>query len=179
MKSLLLIFTFISLNPFLNGQQKEPEFIPWNEKRQLIWDDFLAPAQKIGNTAALTVTHLGFSYHFINGKLSYIIECKFEKDRSWGLVKNDWILGHEQGHFDIAEIYARKLFKELNEYTFNEKTFEKDLTEIYQKVVKDKDSFQQLYDRETEHSKNKEKQEEWLKKISETLKELSDWSDYS
>ena len=57
----------------------------------------------------MTTTHLGFSYNVVNGKVTYKIDCRFEKSKSWGLVKNDWILKHEQGHFDIAEIFAQKI----------------------------------------------------------------------
>ena len=45
--------------------------------------------------------------------------------------KTDYILKHEQGHFDIAEIFARKLNKKMSEYKFNKTTYKTDLKNIY------------------------------------------------
>ncbi len=175
-KSNFLLALFLPL--FVLPQLKEEDFIKWNEGRKLTWDDFKAPPQNIGNTAAITTTHLVFSYSISNGKISYIIDCRFEKNKSWGLLKNDWVLQHEQGHFDIAEIFARKLNKQTTEYQFNKTSFQNDIDAIYKAIVAEKEKFQQLYDEETDHSRNKSKQEEWLKKIENELKQSKSWAGY-
>lgn len=176
MKRSFLITAFIF--PLLVFLQLDDDYIKWQESRRLTWDDFKAEPLQIGNTAAMTTTHLGFSYNVANGKATYKIDCRFEKKRSWGLVKNDWILKHEQGHFDIAEIFARKLNKSVSEYQFNRASFKKDLDGIYKSVVDEKENFQQQYDDETDYSRNKTKQEEWLKKIGSELKEHNSWAGY-
>lgn len=173
-----IIFLITLHFPLLLFSQKESESINWNESSKLIWDDFKAAPQKNGDVAALTATHLGFSYNVVNGKISFNIECRFEKNRSWGLVKNDWILKHEQGHFDIAEIFARKLFKVLSEYRFNKNSFQKDLDVVYKNIVSEKENFQQDYDVETDFSRNKNSQEKWLKKIEAELIQLKSWAGY-
>ena len=164
--------------PLLLLSQREEDLIKWNENRKLTWDDFKAAPLKMGSTAAMTTTHLGFSYNFANGKISYKIDCWFEKNKSWGLVKNDWILKHEQGHFDIAELFARQLYRSVSEYQYNKTTFQKDLTAIYKSVVEGKEKFQQQYDDETDYSRNKAKQEEWLIKIEAELKQNKSWAGY-
>ncbi|HKC37512.1 MAG TPA: DUF922 domain-containing protein [Chitinophagaceae bacterium] len=164
--------------PLLVLSQLEEDFIKWNEGRKLTWDDFKAAPMKLGSTAAMTTTHLGFSYNVVNGKITYKIDCQFEKNRSWGLIKNDWILKHEQGHFDIAEIFARKLNKAVGEYQFNKNTFQKDLDDIYKTVVDEKEKFQQQYDDETDYSRNKTNQDGWLNKIESGLKQNKSWADY-
>lgn len=175
MKKILLI---IFLVPFLGFSQEEGEVIKWQDSKKLTWNDFKASPLKMGSTAAMTTTHLGFSYNVVNSKITYNITCWFEKERSWGLVKNDWILKHEQGHFDIAEIFARKLNKEISQYLFNKTTFQKDLDKIYKSVMDEKDKFQQKYDDETDYSRNKSRQEEWLKKIESELNQNKDWASY-
>jgi predicted secreted Zn-dependent protease len=35
----------------------------------------------------------------------------FDKDQSWMMVKNAYVLQHEQIHFNISELYARKIRK--------------------------------------------------------------------
>ena len=164
--------------PLILLSQREEDFIKWDENRKLTWDDFKAEPLKMGSTAAMTTTHLGFSYNFANGKITYKIDCWFEKNKSWGLVKNDWILKHEQGHFDIAEIFARQLYRSVSEYQYNKTTFQKDLTAIYKSVVEGKEKFQQQYDDETDYSRNKTKQEEWLIKIESELKQNRSWAGY-
>ncbi len=174
------IFLLITLHfSVLLFSQKDDGYIIWDENKKLSWEDFKAPPQKIGEVAALTATHLGFSYNVVNGKVTYTIDCKFEKNRSWGLIKSDWILSHEQGHFDIAEIYSRKLYKAVSDYRFNKTSFQSDLDSIYKNIVAEKDQYQQLYDIETNYSRNKVQQEEWLKKIKNDLIALKAWSDYN
>ena len=115
--------------------------IKWNEDRKLTWDDFKAAPLKMGSTAAMTTTHLGFSYSVANGKITYKIDCQFEKNKSWGLVKNDWILKHEQGHFDIAEIFARKLNKSLTNTNLIKLHFKKILMLFINLLLKKKKNF--------------------------------------
>jgi hypothetical protein len=176
MKKPFLLSAFVL--PLLLFLRFEEDFIKWQENRKLTWDDFKAAPVKLGNTAAMTTTHLGFSYNVVNGKVTYKIDCRFEKNKSWGLVKNDWILKHEQGHFDIAEIFARKLNKSVYEYQFNKSTFQKDLDAIYKSVVDEKEKFQQLYDNETDYSRNKSQQEGWFKKIENDLNQNRTWAGY-
>ena len=45
--------------------------------------------------------------------------------------------------------------------------------------MKDKERFQQDYDRETDYSRIKDKQAGWLKKIEKTLEEFKDYADYN
>ena len=66
----------------------------------------------------------------------------------------------------------------MSEYVFNKNTFKDDLKAIYMTLTAEKDAFQNQYDEETNHSINKEKQVEWLKKIEGLLKELTAFSNY-
>jgi hypothetical protein len=66
----------------------------------------------------------------------------------------------------------------VSDYQFNKTTFKKDLNDIYKSVVDEKEKFQQQYDDETDYSRNKTKQEEWLKKIETSLKENKSWAGY-
>jgi len=117
-------------------------------------------------------------YNISSNHFEYKIQSLFSKTRSWGLYKTAYILSHEQGHFDIAEVFARKLHKKLSEYKFNLKTYKKDLKKIYDEVTDEKEETQNEYDEETRHSINKTKQAEWLRKIDEMLEEYEEYTDY-
>ncbi len=41
-----------------------------------------------------------------------------------------------------------------------------------------KEEFQNLYDTETDYSRNKDKQREWTQKINDLLIEMEDYADY-
>ena len=167
--------------PFITLAQdpKDPneELLGWSTKK-LTWSDYKARPNPDSDAAASTTTYLGISYNISSSNFSYKIESKFSKTRSWGLHKTAYILAHEQGHFDIAEIFARKLHQKMTEYRFNRKTYEKDLRKIYQDILDEKEKMQNDYDGETNHSINREKQAEWLVRIAELLEELKPYSNY-
>lgn len=154
------------------------ELIEWSPSRKLTWDDYKASPQAGSGAAAATTTYLNFEYHIRNNEFKFTISCKFSRTRSWGLHKTDYILAHEQGHFDIAEVYARKLYKAVSQYRFNKNTFKDDLNRIYATITTEKEEAQNTYDRETNHSINKQKQEEWLKKISDDLNSYAAFAGY-
>lgn len=152
--------------------------LPWTGHRKLTWDDFQCVPVRNTEAVALTSTSLGISYRVKNNQFIYDITCAFSKEHSWGLLKTPYILAHEQGHFDITEIYARKLHHELQHYRFNEKTFKKDINEIYQRIVQEKEAFQAQYDRETDHSRKKARQEEWEVRIEALLADTAPYQNY-
>lgn len=156
----------------------EDEIIPWTTQRRLAWDDFLCAPQKQGDAVASTSTSLGISYQVRNGVLSYNITCNFSKKKSWGLLKTDYILAHEQGHFDITELYARKLYQALSNYQLNPETFKKDIADIYGRIVQEKEAMQEAYDSETDHSRRKRIQYEWFDKIDAMMAEAEAFAAY-
>ena len=178
MQQLLPLFILsLSLTSF--GQSADEELISWNPNQKLAWADYKGNAKPDTDAAASTATYLGIEYNFNSKGFSYKITCSFSKTRSWGLHKTDYILAHEQGHFDIAEIFARKLNMQMSEYKFNKNSFKEDLKKIYLTITAEKEEMQNEYDRETNHSINKDKQTEWLKKIDQLLKEHKAFAEYN
>lgn len=152
--------------------------LPWAGDRRLAWDDFQCAPLRNTEAVALTSTSLGITYKLRNGQFVYNINCAFSKRHSWGLLKTNYILAHEQGHFDITEIFARKLHRRLQNYRFNERTFKQDINAIYQTTVKEKELFQELYDHQTDHSRKKVRQEEWLVRIEALLQDSAPFQNY-
>jgi len=170
---------FLLVTPLIAiAQNNNDELIDWSLSRRLTWNDYKGKPEPESGAAATTTSYLGIEYDFKNNTVTYKIVCRFSKNKSWGLYKTDHILGHEQGHFDISEIFARKLNKETGEYKFNKTTYQRDLQKIYNDVMDEKEKFQTRYDNETDFSRDKEKQSEWLKKIEMMLDNLKDYSNY-
>ncbi len=163
---------------FKDEKNESAEFIPWVYDRLLVWDDFQCEPKRNTDAVASTSTSLGIAYQLRNGALIYQITCNFSKTKSWGLVKTDYILAHEQGHFDITEIYSRRLHQALLEYKFNRKTYQRDINRIYERIVREKEALQDLYDKQSDHSRNKKTQVAWLEIIDALLVETDPYANY-
>ena len=124
----LQIFSFFIDDVFSTTQSN---LLEWSVDRKLTWKDFRAQPDKNSTNAALTSSSINIEFGYNNSGLKYKIKCRFDQNLSWGRIKNDYILAHEQGHFDIAEIHARKLHKLLKAYKFNNRTVAKDVNRIY------------------------------------------------
>ena len=79
---------------------------------------------------------------------------------------------HEQGHFDLAELFARKLRKAYAEYKFNAQTVGKDIDNLFILNRKERTNMDILYDKETDFSRNRKQQLFWNKKIKDELDNL-------
>jgi predicted secreted Zn-dependent protease len=161
------------------GGSFQKDLIEWNSDKRLTWIDFKGRVPVNAANAALTNTAINVEFGFSKKGMTYSIKCRFDKTKSWVRIKNDLVLGHEQGHFDIAELHARKLNKALKEYKFNSKTVSDDVNKIYENIMMDHHNFQSEYDQQTDFSRKVEKQMEWLEKIDKDLKSLDAYSSYS
>ena len=176
LKYFLLLSLPIPIAAF--AQSRDEELLDWSASRKLTWNDYKASPEPGSDAAASTTSYLAIEYNITRNSFDYKIESRFSKTRSWGLHKTAYILSHEQGHFDIAEVFARKLNKQMSEYRFNKRTYQQDLNEIYHDILGEKEKVQNDYDKETNHSIKKEKQAEWLMKIEKMLEEYEDFSNY-
>ena len=171
-KLLLLIL------PLFLSFPDEENIIEWSPTRKLTWADFKGKPDPASTNAALTNSSITLSSEYSNKQIKYIVSCKFNKLLSWGRVRNDYILRHEQGHFDIAEAHARLLFKNLGEYKFNSGTANEDVNRIYSETMKEHVSMQKEYDVVTNHSLDSTEQNKWNNKIAGMLERLSAYADY-
>lgn len=171
---LLILFSLSNVQ----AQDANEDILTWSKDRKLTWSDYKASPNPKSDAAATTSTSLSIDYHIKDGQFSYTIRSWFSRTKSWGRHKTDYILAHEQGHFDIAEVYARKLHQRMSAYHFSKQHYPKELDRIYKEVADEKAAVQQQYDRETRHSIDEIKQAEWLKKISRMLEELKEFADY-
>lgn len=148
--------------------QAEADKIFW-EQDVLNWEDF--KAQPIAESKFDANTNAGLSFSWGLKKDNEVIELTYEVSSyfnpylSW--VKEDsdkdYLLKHEQLHFDITELHARKLQKKLAEV--NPASLHKDpkgiLTRIYQSVEKERTAMQLRFDKESRHSVDKEGEARW------------------
>jgi len=171
-----MIFLLFPLFSFFSTDE---HLIEWSAARKLTWDDFKGAPNPESNNAALTNSSIHVEFGYNEKGLIYSIKCSFNKSLSWGRIKNAYILNHEQGHFDIAEIHARLLNKALKAYTFNNKTVGEDVNRIYNDVIEEHVSFQKQYDLQTNHSLDSAAQRVWDNKIAAELRANEAYAKYN
>ena len=146
----------------------------WSAENRLSWDDFKAAPPENGGVAATTAS--GISYYFssteTNGKMEvdFTVRTYFYPSKSWYIpeICNEVILSHEQLHFDISELFARKFRAKLAATTFTP-DIKAEVREIYQQINKELANFQKKYDQETDFSRNVAQQQAWNAAIKEAL----------
>ena len=173
------LFLFNSFNI-----QTDEDYICWNKDYKLTWNDFKGPVTKgpvVGknkHTVAMASVSIRIKKSTFNKNEAVTkIHAIFDCNNSWAIINNNSaILKHEQGHFDIGEIFARKLRKKLNNKRIKRHMLVKKKIKYSRKISQQLFDYQNLYDKETEHNMNKEKQNEWNERIKKELQELDIYS---
>jgi murein DD-endopeptidase MepM/ murein hydrolase activator NlpD len=177
----LWVFTFQTNN--ISEKSSRPSSKPnsdtlyWNDGIKLTWDDFKAKSTDTKGYAAYTFTMITLNYEVkTSGQTftpTFTVKCAFQKSKSWVNRKDTnsqthEILAHEQLHFTIAEITARKLRRNLKVQQYT-KNYKNEIKEIYNKTLDEGEKMQQRYDKETNHSIDKEAQKRWSYLIESDL----------
>jgi hypothetical protein len=175
---MLLISTFIS-SSFIFIFQTDETKIYWQTDRKLTWNDFQGQAPANTSLSAISTVSMGPGYVFKDYVLDIDTRSYFQTSTSWSKQKDqdEGLLKHEQGHFDIGEIYARKFRKEIIATDLNIKNLQTKLEKITRKLNEEFANYQVLYDKETKHHINTEKQEEWNIRLAKELKELDAYTE--
>lgn len=175
MKKSIYILTvlFTSLITFSFVQNSETEIKEWSKQSKLSWQDFKGKPNNSGR-AAISDCRISSKMKGKKDSVLFIVESYFSITDSWvkHSEENDFLLKHEQGHFDINEIFARKFRQALKEAKLNKGTLNSDFRDLQVKYFTLLNKEQVIYDNETKHSANKVKQLEWDKKIEAQLLEL-------
>ena len=154
---------------------QDEEVISWSPGLKLSWVDFKG---KPTNREAAAITASGITYSFSTTSwkdevtLDFIVTTHFYPNKSWYRpdLCDAVILSHEQLHFDIAEVFARKMRKRLASTKFT-KNVKAEVAKIYDEINIALYVFQNRYDNETNFSKAREKQWLWNEKIAMLLEE--------
>ena len=150
--------------------------IYWTETGKLNWNNFKSKTNNQRGQNVVAYTNCGWIYSYVRSSnpktpIKITIETVFNEEKSWKDVKriNDYVLLHEQKHFDVAEVFSRKLRKEVAEKVRSGADFDKYFKGIYNRILKEYQDFQRAYDGETKNGIVEEKQSEYNRIIAEEL----------
>ena len=170
MIKIFTVFAFI-FSVFAFGQS-----IKWNSTKQLKWSDFQNPVKPTKEQDVVAITSTGINYLVSQqkgspNKVQLHISAVFSQKNSWknseGLTKE--ALDHEQGHFDIAELYARKIKAEVSKKIITKSDFDKNFKALYDRYYSEYLQFQKKYDVETNRGLNTEQQRKYRALINQQL----------
>jgi hypothetical protein len=166
------------VNYVLTNGAPDKTTIFYDGKTKLVWDDFQGRPDNSVDFAALTSSGLGFNMAFSSSSdgetMTINVFCGYSKPESWVKPdkKTDYLLNHEQHHFDLTYIYTQEFIRKLQTAEFTKKNYEKVISKTFNDCEKELEEEQSKYDGETHHSVIKDKQEEWNKKIEAELAAL-------
>jgi len=172
----VVIILFILFNHNSISQEKDTLII-WSENYKLSWKDFLGNnLDSKEDFAALSSLELRSCPSYYNSKIyNYVIISTFNRYNSISTCNNSHLLKHEQIHFDIQEIFARKIRKRFLDLKNNKSNDY--LYFINFKNYKDSlDIYQEKYDKATNYSLNSIEQKYWENIVKLKLKELESYS---
>lgn len=164
---------------FYLGKAQEIDTVKeWSIRNKLKWSDFkgCVPAKESeSNVKAVCPHEIVVSPFREKGILNYRVKVIFLKNQAWTKDTSSYVLAHEQLHFDIAELYARRLRKSISEIARRSGSLDE-----YQKVIEElllkENKAQEEYDRETAHGIYEKHQFEWAKKIIIELESLKEYT---
>ena len=163
---------------FLGFAQEIEEGVAWNENMRLTWADFKGKVPPAAESAATTASGISYSYsanllhHEV--KLDFEVNAYFYPNESWYRPElcNENTLAHEQLHFDITELFARKMREKLHRTSFSDDV-KTEVGKIYRDILAELQKYQEQYDWQTNFSRNREMQSKWNQKIGQALKSQS------
>lgn len=179
MNKIILLFILLTFGLAAKSQEiLDLDSILWNKDIKLKWEDFKGEPPKKENRGLHTVAGacvgISLSIKFPEeDTLVFLIVSVFYKNCSWTTTQNLNTLDHEQLHFDITELYARKIRKRFKELQDMGETDYEEYVKIYYELEKELDAFQQKYDSEVYF--REQNQKEWIEKIAKELEELKEY----
>ncbi len=152
-----------------DGMRWEPDF-------RLSWSDFRGTPPHSKRVAATTASGISYNYRTSPASGGYVLDFNvdtfFYPEKSWyhKEICDSVVLSHEQLHFDISELFARKMRRSLSGRVFRENV-RSEVRRIFAEINSQLRDFQNRYDRETDFSRNHEAQMAWNRAVARMLRE--------
>ena len=140
----------------------------------------VTPARKSAklSVGAVTSSEPGVEVSVLQQDLRQVLKIsmtnKFNYNKSWisaEAINDSALLAHEQGHFDLNEIYARKTFEQLRQFRFTPQ-FKSEIAQIMNAMSSELKKVQKNYEQQTIHGLMASNQAIWSRQIALALQQL-------
>jgi hypothetical protein len=163
----------------ISSQMTARAALPWAAARPLVWADFRGTAPSGGTEGAQTAYGLFYGLRCSRDVFQFQVTTGFLPGESWvkpsvlaSADESRRTLAHEQTHFDLSEVYARRmrryfadLFRPCDQPLDRWRA-------VAEKFVDDESSAQDRYDDETRNGLIPERQRTWTADVAEQLRAL-------
>lgn len=179
MKISLTIYLIFLLSLSSKSQVKESSdsLIYWTQIQMLKWSDFQGEKDTIDSRytymEAVSAISIFTTGYYENDILKYRVTNYFNKSKSWATDTTVMsLLEHENIHFDIAELYTRKIRQGIEILIDKNKTSEEDYIELIEKLLNEFSESTKRFDKETAHGLVLQRQQKWKEKVEEEINSL-------
>ena len=171
---LLLVYANLS-----KAQTGNSDSICWSRNYKLKWSDFQGkqPASDSGRFKAGCSASIRAKGFMDKDLPNFRITNCFMKKVSWTTdTVSLKLLEHEQLHFDIADLYARKMRKAIESLRKKKLKTYNSYTPTIQKLLEEREAADDEYDKECVHGTFYDQQKEWMVKVTKELDELKKYA---
>ena len=168
-----------TLTQSIDAQLAKQEAFPWSLKRPLVWADFKGEPPRSGGAVAETSYTLLYGARCTGQAFEFRVIAAFRPKESWvrpAILKRPAdsarALKHEQTHFDLAEVHARRMRRHFAELIAPCRVSTDDLSDIAERMVREENAAQEKYDADTDHSRVPAEQARWDKEVAGQLSAL-------
>ncbi len=162
---------------------RQDDAIAWSATRKLTWQDFKGKAVN-DLDGARSAVNTAMAAGCREGGLQYRVVTQFLPRQSWvtyritssGLASRAGI-DHEQIHFDLAEVYARRIRKMYAELRDPCPKSDEALSAMADRLLRELSDIQRRYELETRSGENGTRQADWSKRVAADLAALDAFRD--
>lgn len=178
LRTIVLFAAFLSFSNiivFAQGNAAAGDNIEWNEFYKLTWEDFQGSPGADAAGDAGTAVHIQAKPYYVKDQVMYDVHAYFNRKKSWSRERSEQLLAHEQLHFDIAELYARKIRKKVNDLREKGINDVKIYNAAIHQILEESNDADQRYDLETLHGALLKRQSSWQKEVQTDLQAMKDY----
>lgn len=151
--------------------------IPWSPNYKLSWADYKGTPSRDQEDHVAARTNCRFGIKINGAQVQVTSEFISTRSSVRPGQQTPSLLAHEQLHFDLCEVYARLLRKELAKApltTANVAAISRDAFLKYYDAYKQR---QIIYDQETHHGLNADQQKLWNAQVAAALVDLAAYAE--
>ncbi len=148
-------------------KMNDKEVIYYKLDKKLEWSDFKGIPPPPSAVAAITSSGFGYKADMKSrnavGQINIAVYCYFSKPKSWvrQKSKSNYILEHEQHHFDATYLAAQNFIKNIRAAKITLENMNEVLGKLYNQANAAMNKMQNDYDGETRNGILKDQQERW------------------
>lgn len=170
---LLLSFWLPAVAGFVQARQSgSHDLLSWNEFYPLQWYDFQGEPDESSQADAAASIQIKAKPFLVKNKVHYNVVAVFNRKKSWAREKSASLLAHEQLHFNIAELYARKIRKKVKALQDAGTDDVKEFNAAIEALLVESNKADIEYDLETLHGALLRKQRKWEADVKAGLRAL-------